>query len=62
MTRVYQGYSQWHRDRDARWLDLYNSGVSVFEIADRYHYSIEHVSMILRRQGAKLCYQRMKRG
>jgi len=54
MRLDYKGIS--HQARDLRWLEEFHAGATVQDIADKWHYSKQHVSIVLRYYGVELCY------
>ncbi|GEM_PF-2635862 len=51
MTRPYK--AAYHKYRDLEWVRLYQSGISVQEIATMWHYNYGTVSRVLRYYGEK---------
>ena len=49
MSKYYKGIC--HKYRDLEWVKLYQSGVSIYDIAARWHYNYVTISRVLRYHG-----------
>ena len=53
MRYPYKAAGLWYKWRDAKLIEEYQSGSSVYEIAMKWHYRQDTVKMILKHYGVK---------